>query len=201
MNSIDEAGHVQRVFEIYGYDEARKLNLVADLRDVAIKRLKPVMANVPRGMPERIKAAYQAKGISIEWDLPADALEFCLQAQKAGLSESQRSACALLCFCTEALDKEAVPPSLQQHMVKAFAGLDADYIAAGKQPPASRLAKSRHAETDAMKAYAREHWHAQIDPSLSAPNAANILKKEVCLSHKTLKELVQSWKRELRGRQ
>ncbi len=114
-------------------DDAGKLELALDLRNIAIEFLKSVTTTIPRAMSARIRAEYQAKGISLEWDLTTtDAFEFYFQARQAGLTASQQSAAALLLSCTQALEAGAMPEHLQSNILDAYAGLDADDTGTGK---------------------------------------------------------------------
>lgn len=65
-----------------------------------------------------------------------------------------------------------------------------------EESPAKALAKKRHAENYALAAEALRHWRENIDPSLSAQKAADLLLSVVPLSHKKLAEIVSKAKKE-----
>lgn len=133
MNKIEGATHIRSLFRQFGFDDAKKIELVTQLRDIAIEYLQPVKAKAPRAMSNRAMEAYQAKGISLEWDLTTtDAYEFFFQARNAGLSPGQQSAAALLYACTEALEEKAVSDRVRQNILDAYAGLDSDAIELGE---------------------------------------------------------------------
>lgn len=124
MSRIEEIPNLRSFFRQNQYDEEKKIWLVTQLRDVAIKVLEPLKAKIPRVLPDRIREAYQAKGISLEWDLTTtDAYEFCFMVRNAGVSPSQQSAANLLDACTRAREENAVSDRVQQHILDAYAGL------------------------------------------------------------------------------
>ena len=65
-----------------------------------------------------------------------------------------------------------------------------------KSTRGKKIAKKRHAETYELKAQAIEYWRAHIDPKLSNPKAADLLKKVVSVSHRKLAEYVAEAKRQ-----
>ena len=130
MNYREYAHHIRNAFP--QLDDAGKLNLVLNIRDEAIKLLRPVIAKVPRDMSDNIKAAYKAKGISTEWDLTTtDAYSFFFMARNAGLSSSQLNTAALLYACTEALEENALSDRVRQNILDALGGLDSDALNMG----------------------------------------------------------------------
>lgn len=136
MAKLEDARHIRAALQGLA---SGKLGLVARLREIAVDILRPVAGKVPRPMPDRIKTAYQANGIGLEWDLTtADAYEFAHTARNADLTPSQKSAAELLYFCTRALEENAVSESEQQAIVDAYAGLDLDATATGKKFTAGR---------------------------------------------------------------
>ena len=140
---LEEAPHIRSAFQHPLQTEAGKLKLVLRLRDIAIEHLEPVTAKLPRPMSDNIRAAYQTQCISTEWDLTTtDAYEFYFVTHNAGLSKSEQNAAALLYACSEALEENTVPDHLQQQIVDAYAGLDADAIDTGKKFTAGRKPNS-----------------------------------------------------------
>ena len=143
MNRSEEVPHIRSFFRQNQYDEEKKIWLVTQLRDIAIEQLEPVKAKIPRVLPDWVREAYQAKGISLEWDLTTtDAYEFSSMARNAGVSPSQQSAANLLDACTRALEKNAVSDRTQQHILDAYAGLDADAVNTGVRFIAGRKTNS-----------------------------------------------------------
>lgn len=61
---------------------------------------------------------------------------------------------------------------------------------------ASKAAKARHKDNYILKKEAIDHWREHIDPNLSNPKAADLLKKVVPVSHRKLVEYVAEAKRE-----
>ena len=135
MTRTEEVAHFRSYFRQCGHDEAMKIKMVAQIRDVALEYLSPaVIAKVPAPYySDEVRAAYAAKGISLEWNLSirgdTGVNTFCfVAARDAGLTPSQQSAARLLDYCTEAIDKNAVTERLQQWILDAYAGLDGDAI-------------------------------------------------------------------------
>jgi len=107
MERIEEVPHIRLLFS--RYDAAQKIKLVEDIRRIAIDYLQPVTQKLVRPMSDEIRAAYQAKGISLEWNLTTtDAYEFCGLARIASLTPSQHSAANLLNYCTQAIEMDAI---------------------------------------------------------------------------------------------
>lgn len=133
MTRSEEAPHLRTHFRMS--DDAGRLNLVLKLRDIAIEFLRPIAAKIPCPISDEARAAYQAEGISLKWDLTTtdDAYNFYFAAQRADLSRSQQSATELLLACTQALEDGAVPNYAQQHILDAYVGLDLDDAVAGRK--------------------------------------------------------------------
>lgn len=133
MNHAQEAMHIRSLFQQLGNDDAAKLVLVEQIRGWAIAILEPTKAKVPRDFSEGVIAAYAARGIGLEWDLTTtDAYAFCGMAEKVGLAPRLQNVAVLLFACTEALELNALPDSLQQNILDAYAGLDSDLVVMGK---------------------------------------------------------------------
>ncbi len=132
MNRLEEVAHFRNGFR--RLDTPGKLNLVTHLRDRAIEFLQPVISRVQRDFSENIKAAYRAKGISLEWRLDTlEAYSFYFMAQDVGLTPGQQSAATLLYVCTNALEENAVSEWAVQNILDAYAGLDLDAITKAKK--------------------------------------------------------------------
>lgn len=132
MARLEDARHIRAA--LHGLDASGRLGLVAQLRDTAVEVLRPVAGKVPRPMPDRLKAEYEAKGISLDWDLlSTDAFEFFHAARDADLTPSQQSAALLLYLCARALDDEAISENDQQAIVDAYAALDLDAAGMGEK--------------------------------------------------------------------
>jgi len=67
--------------------------------------------------------------------------------------------------------------------------------------PAQEMAKLRHAEDEMLKKDAIDYWIKNIDKSLSAQKAADILITYVKVSHKKLAEYISAEKKKLRSAQ
>ncbi len=170
MTRTKEAQDFRVIFRLA--DDAGRLKLVHQLRDVAIGVLKPVLDKIPRAMSGEARAAYQAAGISIAWDLTTtDAFEFYFQSRGAGLTASQQSAAELLIACTQALEDGAVPEHLQTNIVDAYAGLDADDTGTGK---AFRRGRKKGALSPIAKRVAD---YLKTHPKASAINVWDALAK------------------------
>ena len=143
--SVDWPGRIGRAKEttelrylFRQLDGERKINLVIDIRDVALSYLSPaVVSKVPAPhFPEKVRAFYLAKGQSLDWNLlilgDTGVYAFCSAARDVGLTPSQRSALDLLCACTEAIEADAVSERLHQNILDGFAGLDSDDVVKGK---------------------------------------------------------------------
>ncbi len=64
---------------------------------------------------------------------------------------------------------------------------------------AKKGAPIRHAETNQLKEEAKDYWLKHIDRNLSAPEAADELKKIFILSHRKLTDVVYAAKKELKN--
>lgn len=146
MNRIEEAGHIRALFQRCTNDYAAQLGLVTKLRDVAIEVLKPVFSTIPRPMSEHIRKAYEAKGMSLAWNLTTtDAYEFCSLVGDSDPTPSLRSAAALLSACTEALEKNTVTDRLMQNILDAYIGLEHDALEKGDRfTHTDRQPKTQH---------------------------------------------------------
>lgn len=148
MNRSEEIPHLRSYFRQCGADDAKKLELVLRLRDIAIEQLGSVKEKEPRPMSDLDRKLYQAKGIRTEWDFTDydDAASFSLLVSTgrigAALSPSQKSAALLLGACVEALKKKALPPHVQDWILDAYAGLDATAVNTGKRFIAGRKPNS-----------------------------------------------------------
>jgi len=132
MNKIEEVPHIRSLFR--QLDAAKKMGLITRLRDIAIKALHPVISKHPRVFSEAIAAAYQSKGISLEWDLTtSQAYAFYFATRNSGLSPSQQSATTLLYGCTKALEENAVSEWAVQTILDAYGGLDLDAVDKAKK--------------------------------------------------------------------
>lgn len=67
--------------------------------------------------------------------------------------------------------------------------------------PAQEMARLRHAEDAVLKKDAIDYWKANIDKTLSAQKAADILITYVPVSHKKLAEYISAEKKKLRSAQ
>lgn len=149
MNRIEEVPHLRSLFRQFGTDDAQKIKLVLKLRDVALEFLPAsVIAKVPPPyFSDEIRAAYKAIGRNLEWNLSilgdTGVYAFCSTARDAGLTQSQQSAAALLYACTEALEKNAVSERVQQTILYAYAGLDLDNVAKGKNYHAAQSNRAK----------------------------------------------------------
>lgn len=163
MNRSEELPHLRSHFRQCGADNAKKMELVLRLRDVAIKLLEPVKAKNPRPMSELDIEAYQAKGISTEWDFTDydDATTFGVLVSTgtigAALSPSQKSAAALLSHCSEALRLNALPDRLRDWILDAYPGLDADAVNRGMQQKKNLVAGPQAASVKRKLKAAEEH--------------------------------------------
>lgn len=145
MTRTEEVSHIRSIFRQCGHDEAKKIKLVVKIRDIALEYLPlAVIAKVPPPYySDEIRAAYAAKGISLEWNLSirgdTGVYPFCFTAARdASMSPSQQSAARLLGYCTEAIDKNAVTEQLQLWILDAYAGLALDDVATGRKFRAGR---------------------------------------------------------------
>lgn len=141
MNKFEEVPHFRSYFRQCGYDEAKKIKLVERIRDVALEYLpQSAIEKVPPPyFSDEIRAAYAAKGITLEWNLnilgETGVYAFCstATARDSSLTSSQQSAANLLNYCTMALEKDAVSDQLQQWILDAYAGLDSDAVKGRKK--------------------------------------------------------------------
>lgn len=149
MTRCEEAGHLRSLFRQFGSDEAKKLNLVKVIRDIALCYLPPeVVAKVPPPyFSEEVEAAYKATGKNLMWNLTIDgdigatgdyAFFFTATASDSVLTSSQKSAAALLYATLEALEKNALSDRITQNILDALGGLDADTQELGKKFKAGR---------------------------------------------------------------
>lgn len=178
MNRFEEVPHLRSVFRQYGHDEAKKIKLVERIRDVALEYLPPaVIAKVPPPyFSDEARAAYAAKGISLEWNLnilgdtgvyaffstvsekynrvltetSPGIYELVVTERDAVLTPSQLKAANLLRHCTEALEKDAVSDQLQLWILDAYAGLDSDAVE-GRKKSNKVLDEVRQDGTDSNK--------------------------------------------------
>lgn len=140
MNRTEEVPHLRSYFRQCGHDEAKKIKLVEQIRDVAIEYLPPeVIAKVPPPyFSDLVRAKYAAKGINLDWNLtiPGDTgvNAFFFAARDSGLTPGQLSAANLLNYCTMALEKDAVSDQLQVWILDAYAGLDLDAVETATAP-------------------------------------------------------------------
>lgn len=180
MKKIEEVPHLRSYFRQCGNDETKKLKMVEQIRDIALKYLPPaVIAKVPPPYySDEVRAAYAAKGISLEWNLSirgdTGVYPFCFTAARdASLSPSQQSAARLLDYCTEALDKNAVTERLQLWIFDAYAGLDSDLVAKGMK------FKPKRQKGAIAKATKHIHGLAKNNRSMSAKELFNIADKSI----------------------
>lgn len=143
MNKIEEVAHIRSLFRQLHNDEAGKIKLVTQLRNIAIQNLQKVIAKVPRSLSDEAKNKYMAMAGSIDWDLTTtDAYKFFFMARDTDLTPSQQSAAALLYNCTKVIDENVLSDRLQQNILDAYAGLDLDAVDKGNmfqpgRPPGS----------------------------------------------------------------
>ncbi len=148
MNRSEEVPHLRSHFRQCGADDAKKLELVLRLRDIAIEQLGSVKEIELPPMLDLDRKSYKVKGISPEWDFTDydDATTFSLLVRAgrigAALSPSQKSAALLLGACAEALKKNALLPHVQDWILDAYAGLDATAVNTGKRFIAGRKPNS-----------------------------------------------------------
>lgn len=136
MTRTEEVAHFRSYFRQCGHDEAQKIKLVEQIRNVALDYLpQAVIDNVPPPyFSDGDRAAYAAKGISLAWNLSilgdTGVYAFCstATARDSSLTSSQQCAANLLNYCTMALEKDAVSDQHQQWILDAYAGLDGDAI-------------------------------------------------------------------------
>lgn len=131
MTRLEEAAHLHRGFR--QFSEAGKLNLVAQIRGIAINFLLPVIAKIPRPMSDYVRKAYQEKGVSLKWDLKNNPYDFCHAARKAGLSSSQKNACDLLYHCSRVLEDGILSDTRQEGILDNYGKLDLDDVKTGKR--------------------------------------------------------------------
>jgi len=127
-------------FRLHEDDEAKKIQAVTKLRDMAIsclriaisEYLRPLPAKAPRSFSSSIKSEeiYTVERIIKEWDLTAgETYKFLKQiVEYDGLTGSQHSAAYLLHLCIKAIEENAVPDYRQKDILSAFAELDDDEL-------------------------------------------------------------------------
>lgn len=148
MNKLEESSHIDCAFRQIGKCREERIKLISTIRDLAIGILEPIVKRVQRNFSEQIIAAYQAKTISLEWNLKStDVYEFCFMARRQDdqLIQSKKNAINLLEVCTRALDDRETmsPEEVQRQIVYAYAMLDSGAINMGKELSKSNSAKAR----------------------------------------------------------
>lgn len=164
MNKFEEVPHFRSYFRQCGYDEAKKIKLVERIRDVALEYLpQSAIEKVPPPyFSDEIRAAYAAKGITLEWNLnilgETGVYAFCstATARDSSLTSSQQSAANLLNYCTMALEKDAVSDQLQQWILDAYAGLDSDAVE-GRKKSSEALVTARITSAKNKRIRTEEH--------------------------------------------
>lgn len=149
MNPIEEIPHLRSAFR--QMDGAGKMNLVAQVRDVAIKYLEPLKARIQRHpISDHARTAYEAKGISLKWNLAnnADAIAFSFAARGySKLSVAQRKYfnryLDLLNVCSRALEEETLSDIRQEAVLSAYLALDIPGVDMGE--------KQRNSQTENAK--------------------------------------------------
>lgn len=134
MNRSEEVPHIRSILR-HGYNET----FILWMWDVALEYLPPaVIAKVPPPyFSDDIRAAYQAIGKNLEWNLTipdsgdTGAYAFFYAAGRAGLTQGQQNAAALLFALTEALEENALSDRVKQNILDAYAGLDSDALILG----------------------------------------------------------------------
>jgi hypothetical protein len=145
MNRNELADHYDVVLR-NAFSQTSKIALIKELRNEAITKLASALPKIPRQMPNHIRAIYQAKGYSLEWNLfdIEDAYQFVLTAtdkrcnDNSVLTPSQERAVLLLRFCTQAIEQNNVSDFLRNAIIKNFIGLDSDIAATGEKFRAGR---------------------------------------------------------------
>lgn len=178
MNYSEKSHHCRSIFRQGGFNEA----LLIGLRKEALKFLPPrVIAKVPPPhFSDEIRAAYKAKGISLEWNLTIDGdtgatgdYAFFFAARDAGLTPSQQSAAALLFSTLETLEEKALSERLTQNILDAYAGLDLDAVEKGVKFKPRRAQGSISTET------AYIHKLATDNPKLSTKALLTIADRNI----------------------
>lgn len=134
MTRVEEVPHLRSLFRQFGCDEVKKLNLVEVIRDIALCYLpSEVIAKVSTPhFSEEVRAAYEAKGVSLEWDLSilgdTGIYAFNAAASHAAISKGEKYAAQLLAYCTKAFEENAVSAQLEQWILDAHMCLDVDAV-------------------------------------------------------------------------
>ena len=148
MNKLEESSHIDSAFRQIGNCSEERIKLITTIRDLTIEILEPIVKSVPRNFSNEIIQTYEAKGISLEWNLKStDVNEFCFMARRQvdPLIQRKKNAINLLEVCTRALDDEVIisPEEAVKQIVYAYAMLDADAIDMGKELSRSNSIKAK----------------------------------------------------------
>jgi hypothetical protein len=143
MNRVEEVAHYRSAFR--QCSEMTKIELVRSLRDKAIERVTPVLAELPRPMSDEARETYFADGVSTEWKLTdtEDAIQFFLVANGADVSSSVKSAAQLLSACALILENPSLFPQMEYMLLDAYAGIEHDNIEYGQKHRTLQKAKAK----------------------------------------------------------
>lgn len=126
MTRTEEVIHLRSLFRQYGQDMDLKIQLIKEMRDIAILYLpKKVITKVPK-----------SRGISTEWNLTirgdTGIDSFYFSASKANLTVSQESAANLLFYCTRVIEDNAPLDSYLEAILSNYSMLSIDDAITGE---------------------------------------------------------------------